>query len=146
MDKVTARDAGVIQRLYDMLLQRLETAKITRSLEASKEGTRYTILNPARLPLKPIKPNKLLVLLMWGFFGTCAGTGLVFSVELFDHSFLGVDEAKTILDVPVLGAISKITTQDDLKAQQLRRMKITIISIITGIILLVVIIFNVLLG
>lgn len=144
VDKVAARDAGVNQRIYTELLQRLESAKITRSLEASKEGTRYIILDPARLPLKPIKPNKLLVLFIGLFLGACVGTGSIFSLELFDHSFLGVDQARASLELPIFGAISKIITQDDLKAQQQRRVKIISISVVTGIILLVAIIFKIL--
>jgi len=50
------------------------------------------------------------------------------------------------LDMPILGAISKIITQDDLKVQKLRRTRITTASIAGGIILLVVIIFNFMLG
>lgn len=146
MDDVGARDAGINSRLYDKLLERLETAKITQRLEASKQGTQYIILDPARLPLKPIKPNKPLVMFMGAFLGLCAGTGLVFGVEVFDHSFLGVDEAKIFLDLPVLGAISKIVTQADLKAQRLNRAKITSASVITGVVLLILIIFNVFLG
>ncbi|MDP3790178.1 MAG: Wzz/FepE/Etk N-terminal domain-containing protein, partial [Candidatus Omnitrophota bacterium] len=44
VDQVAARDTNVNQKLYNTLLERLETAKITQRLEASKEGTRYTIL------------------------------------------------------------------------------------------------------
>jgi uncharacterized protein involved in exopolysaccharide biosynthesis len=146
IDKVEAQDAGVNQKLYDTLLERLETAKITQSLEASKEGTRYTILDPARLPLKPVKPNKLLVLLMGTFLGACLGGGLVFSTEMFDHSFLGVDEAKEFLELPIFGAISKIVTKKDLRAQKMHNTKITVLSIIIGIGLLVVIVFNIILG
>ena len=65
---------------------------------------------------------------------------------MLDHSFLGVDQAKAFLDLPIFGAISKIITQDDLKAQKVRRVKIASISIVTGIILLIIIIFNVLLA
>jgi uncharacterized protein involved in exopolysaccharide biosynthesis len=144
LGKVTAQDAGVNQKLYNKLLERLETAKITQSLEASKEGTRYTILDPPRLPLKPVKPNKLLLLLMSAFMGSCLGGGLVFSFEMLDHSFLGVDEAKRFLNLPVFGAISRIVTEDDLKAQGLRRVKVVSLSVVTAIILLIVIIFNVL--
>ncbi len=146
IDKVTARDADVNKRLYNMLLERLETAKITQRLESSKEGTRYTILDPARLPLKPTKPNKILVLFIGAFLGACAGTGLVFSVEMFDTSFVGVDEAKTVLELPILGATSKIITQQDLNVQRLQRIRVKSISIATGIVLLVIIIFNVVLG
>lgn len=146
IDQVAARDADVNQKLYNALLERLETAKITRSLEASKEGTRYTILDPARLPLKPVSPNKILVLFTGLFLGICSGAGLVFLLEMLDHSFMGVDEAKTYLELPVLGAISKIITQTDLKIQRLNRIRITGISIVTAVVLLIVIIFNVILG
>lgn len=146
LSQVEARDADVTKKLYNTLLERLETAKITQRLEASKEGTRYTVLDPARLPLKPIKPNKLVVLFMGAFMGASAGIGLVFLAELFDHSFLGVDEAKVFLELPVLGAISKIITEGDLKAQKLRNARITSISIATTVVLLIVIIFNVFLG
>ncbi len=146
VDQVAARDTNVNQKLYNTLLERLETAKITQRLEASKEGTRYTILDPARLPLKPTKPNKLLVMFLGIFFGGCVGMGLVFATELLDHSFIGIDEAQAYLELPVLGAISKIITSADLKAQEMRRAKITAVSIATGVVLLIVIIFNVILG
>jgi uncharacterized protein involved in exopolysaccharide biosynthesis len=99
VERVTAQDAGVNQKLYNELLARLETAKITQRLEASRDGTRYIILDPARLPLKPIKPNKLYLLLASMFMGMCLGIGLVFAVEMFDHSFLGVDDAKAFLEL-----------------------------------------------
>lgn len=146
LDKVAQRDVGVNQALYNELLKRLETAKITQRLEASRDGTRYTILDPARLPLKPAKPNKLLVLFMGAFFGICAGLGLVFVTEIFDHSFLGVNDAKAYLDLPVLGAVAKIVTQSDIRVQKIRNIKITLASAITSAVLLVVIIFNILLG
>ena len=148
IDKVTSsRDAGgVNKKLYDTLLERLETAKITQRLEASKEGTRYTILDPTRLPLRPAKPEKMLVLFMGLFIGAFAGGGLVFSVEMLDHSFLGVDEAKEFLGLPIFGAISKIVTAADVKAHKTRNTKIIFISIIVGVALLIVIIFNIILG
>lgn len=146
IDKVGVQDTSVNQKLYNELLSRLETAKITQRLESSKEGTKYTILDPARLPLKPIKPNKVLVLLIGFFLGVCSGAGLIFIVELFDLSFIGIDEAKSFLELPIFGAISKIVTEADLKTQKLRNTRITGISIATGVVLLIVIIFNVLLG
>ena len=63
LDSVLARDMRVNENIYNMLLQKLETAKITQRLEASKEGTRYTVIDPPRLPLTPSKPKKLMVIL-----------------------------------------------------------------------------------
>lgn len=147
INQVTSpEDINVNKMLYDKLLERLETAKITQSLEASKEGTRYTVLDPTRLPLKPVKPNKALVLLMGIFIGSCAGGGLVFIAEMLDHSFLGVDEANAFLELPVFGAISKIVTIDDLKLQKLRNARITLVSVITALALIFVIMFNIVLA
>lgn len=145
-EQATAKDQTVNQKIYNTLLERLETAKITQRLEASKEGTRYTILDPARLPLKPKWPNRPLVLLMGIFMGSCAGIGLVFLMELFDHSFLSVEDARSFLSLPVFGAISKIITEADIKEAELKRTRLTSISIATGVVLLIVIIFNVFLG
>ncbi|MFC1808114.1 GNVR domain-containing protein [Candidatus Omnitrophota bacterium] len=146
VDAVTKRDSGVNQALYNELLKRLETAKITQRLEASKDGTRYTILDPARLPLKPAKPNKIMVLFMGGFLGICAGVGFVFLAEVFDHSFLGLDEAKKYLDLPVFGAISKIVTQADIRAQRMRNIGVGFLSILTTVILVVAAIFHIFIG
>jgi len=146
ISQVEARDEDVNKKLYNELLSRLETAKITQRLESSKEGTKYTILDPARLPLKPAKPNRPLILLLGAFIGLCLGAGLVCLVELFDHSFLGVEETKAFLELPMLGAVSKIVTQSDLRAKRLHNVKIASISIVTTIILVIVIIYNTLLG
>ena len=75
LSTVLAKDVKVNEQIYNMLLQRLETAKITRRLEASQEGTRYTILDPARLPLRPIKPNKILTAFLGLFVGAMVGVG-----------------------------------------------------------------------
>ena len=124
MDKVgtsLAQDIDVNKNIYQMLLQRLETAKITQRLEVSKEGTRYTIIEPARLPLKPTKPNKIKVIFLGMFLGTFAGTGLVFGKEFMDHSFLDIEDAKQSLALPVLGAISRITTQEQIEKEKIRK-------------------------
>lgn len=136
-----ARDIGVNQTIYNMLLQRLETARISQRLEASKEGTRYTVLDPPRIPFKPIKPNKFMVMLMCAFFGAGLGAGLIVLMELMDNSFLGVDEAKAILDLPILGAISKIMTAEDIakeKAKKTMRLGISVTASLAFIFIIVI--------
>ena len=118
IDTVMARDVNVNESIYNNLLQRLETAKITQRLQSSKEGTRYTIIEDARVPSKPIRPNKALVSFIGLFLGLALGIALILTMEFLDKSFLDVQEASAYLNVPLLGAISKITTDESIREQK----------------------------
>lgn len=140
MDKVgasLAQDIDVNRNIYQMLLQRLETAKITQRLEASKEGTRYTIIEPPRLPLRPTKPNKIKMLFLALIMGSFAGTGLVFGREFLDHSFLDIEDAKQNLELPVLGAISRITTQEEIDKEKHKEVKLIILFSVVSFVLII---------
>jgi capsular polysaccharide biosynthesis protein len=94
-----------------MLLERLETARISEQLEDSENKTKFKIIEPARFPLKPVKPNKIKLGLMGFMLGAMAGFGCIYLVEYSDQSFKEVGELKAFFDIPVLGAISKIVTE-----------------------------------
>lgn len=141
LDNVLARDVRVNESIYNMLLQRLETAKITQRLQTSKEGTRYTILDPPRLPLKPFKPDRFLLALLGLVAGAVAGAGLVMLREFFDHSFIDVQEAKEYLGVPLLGATSKIMTPDTIRLEREKNQWLISITVVSGIIILIFSVF-----
>ena len=61
--------------------------------------------------------------------GAFSGVGLVFSKEFLDHSFLDIEDAKQNLDLPVLGAISRITTQEEIDKEKSLEKKWTVLAI-----------------
>jgi len=108
-----ARNTRVNEQIYAMLLNKLETAHITERLEVSKQGTRFHILEPARLPLRPIKPNLAQILLFGLFAALACGAAGVVVIEMFDHSVHNQEEAKLAININFLGAIPKIVTDSD---------------------------------
>ncbi len=138
LQKVMARDVSVNQSIYNMLLERLETAKITQRLQSSKEGTQYTVLDPPRIPLKPFKPNRVLVAFIGLFLGVLTGVGLVIGAEFLDKSFIDVEDAKNFLGVPLLGAISKINTLDSIRQEHEKQRWLYSTTVAIGVIVVIV--------
>lgn len=138
LDKVLARDVGVNQQIYNMLLRRIETAKITQRLQSSKEGTHYKIIDPPRIALQPFKPNKLLVAMVGAFLGVVFGAGLVLASEFLDKSFIDVEEAKDYLGVALFGAISKINTPASIRKEKEQMRWLYGLTVVIGIIMIVV--------
>jgi succinoglycan biosynthesis transport protein ExoP len=127
MDKlggVMARDVNVNETIYTSLLQRLETAKITQRLQSSSEGTKYTIIEQARIAVKPVRPNKPLVAFMGLFLGLGLGIALIFATEFLDKSFLDAHEASAYLGAPLLGSISKINTVESIEESKRKQMEL----------------------
>ncbi len=115
------RDYFVNAGIYESLLQKLETAKISHRLEDSDKGTKFRVLEPARLPLKPVKPNPLLMMLGGFLIGLGIGSIAVYLVELSDNSIRNVDEARFLLELPIMGVIASIRPEELLSEERLRR-------------------------
>ncbi|MEW6001493.1 MAG: XrtA system polysaccharide chain length determinant [Nitrospirota bacterium] len=116
------RDRNVYQQMYDQLLQKLETARVSEEIELAEKGGTLRIVEPARVPSFPIKPNRVKMILMGIFFGLASGLGAVFGLEYFDHSLKDEDAIEANLKLPVLATIPKIVTEaDELAAKRFDR-------------------------
>ncbi|MFH1963217.1 MAG: XrtA system polysaccharide chain length determinant [bacterium] len=115
------RDSEVNEKIYAMLLEKLEAANISHRLETAERGTRFRVIDPAREPSQPIKPNKQLIALMGFIVGIILGCGSVFLGEYTDHSFRSTEDLEGFLGQPLLGSTSKIVTVDDVAEQKKKR-------------------------
>lgn len=106
------RDNEINTKIYGMLLERYETAKITESLDKSSNKGKFRIIEPARLPLTPVKPDKIKFLLFGLLFGAAIGFGLIYFIEITDPSFKTEDQIEKFCNRPLLGSISTIRIPD----------------------------------
>ena len=105
------RDKAVGDNIYTMLLQKREESKIT---EAEKIGN-IRIIDPARIPKTPIKPRKVLNLIIGLIVGFSFGIGLSFLIESFDKSIKTTEEVEEYINLPVFSTIPKIQSNSNNK-------------------------------
>jgi polysaccharide chain length determinant protein (PEP-CTERM system associated) len=102
------RDYETKQKFFQMFLEHLETANISERLELRQQGTRFEILDPPRLPLRPSRPQRRLLAVLGLFLGILIGGAVAYAREAVDDSFRDPMSAGAVLGVPVLGTIPSI--------------------------------------
>jgi hypothetical protein len=107
------------QAKYDDLMKKYMEARVAQGLEKGNIGERFTLIDPAKLPEKPVKPNRLAILLIGLVFGIGASIGTVALQETTDRSALGPKDLTNAFPFPVLAEIPEIVTLED----ELRRKK-----------------------
>jgi len=99
------RDYAVMQRNYQELLGRRESASIAQAADTQADKVRLQVVDPPQVPRLPVAPNRLT--LFTGVFGVglAAGGALAFLLSQFDRSFHTVDELRN-MGLTVLGGIT----------------------------------------
>jgi len=98
----------VDEDIYRMLLKQAESISVADRLQDTDKGSVFSIVEYARLPAGPVKPNKIAIVFGGLCMGMLAGLGSVFLMEYLDRSFRTSDDAKKVLKMQFLGSISKI--------------------------------------
>jgi uncharacterized protein involved in exopolysaccharide biosynthesis len=115
------RDRKVNETIYQLLLEKFESAKISKQLDGTAETAKFKVIEPARLPITPIKPDKNRIIMIGFALGLCLGAGIIVLREFINTSYKSVEEVKDEIQLPVIGAISVISCDKpdkDLYAQQ----------------------------
>jgi polysaccharide chain length determinant protein (PEP-CTERM system associated) len=96
------RDYNNLKELYGSLLKRKLEAQIAVSMERKQKGEQFKIIDPAKIPERPIQPNRPKIFLLTVLVGLCLGGGLSYVVELTDTSYKTPEEVEKDLELPVL--------------------------------------------
>lgn len=63
------------------------------------------VIDKAELPVKPVKPNKLMYMALALIIGIALGALIIFFIEYLDDSIKTPDDVAKYLDLPVIGTI-----------------------------------------
>jgi len=106
---------------YMEVMNKLLTAKIAEGMEEHQKAEKFTLIDPASFPEKPVSPNRLLIAAAGLLLGLASGVGMVLLTDQLDHTVKDANDINLITDLPVLGSISRIQTPEELQWLKRRR-------------------------
>jgi capsular exopolysaccharide synthesis family protein len=95
------RESETNEQLFDNLQQRLKDATVSAGLRA----TNVHVIDPAKPPALPVRPQKLRNILIGLMVGLVLGLALAFVREAVDTSIKSVDEAERLANAPALAVV-----------------------------------------
>lgn len=110
-------DRANTQAKYNDLLQKAMEARVAQGLEKEQKGERFTLIDPARLPEKPFKPNRLAIVLIGLVLSAGAGVGFAALREFTDNAVHGPEYLTRFTGYPVLASVPIIVTPDEVDAK-----------------------------
>lgn len=107
------------RKLYSMLKEKLEQARITEAEEVSD----VSVVNPAVMPPVAIGSQGKLSLVLGGIMGLILGSVLAFVTETLDTSIGTIEDVENITKLSVLGVVPSIEAGARAKGNILDRIK-----------------------
>lgn len=105
---VLKREVESNQQIYDALLKRI---KETSLIEEVKSFNIY-IVDRAEVPKGPVRPRRLLNVLLSVIVGLLGGAGIAFFLEYVDNTFKRPEDVEEKLGLPLLGVVPSYKKAD----------------------------------
>jgi polysaccharide chain length determinant protein (PEP-CTERM system associated) len=128
------RDYDTLQNQYKSLLMKNEESRIAANLERRSGGEQFRILDPARVPERPVSPNRSLIALAGLLTGLALGVGLCASLEFRDRSLRSDQDVMMVLALPVLASIPVITTNAERRRRRHLRLTLSATAVTLGLV------------
>ncbi|MDP1760998.1 MAG: GNVR domain-containing protein, partial [Deltaproteobacteria bacterium] len=108
------RDYQNASTKHQEVMNKILEARISEGMEEGQNGEKFTLIDPASFPEKPVSPKRWLIFLAGVIMSLGAGFGTVALAEHLDHSVRNSDELARLTGLPVLGSIIRIQTSEDI--------------------------------
>ena len=99
------RDYNNIKESYNSLLARRLEAELAVNMEKKQKGEQFRILDYARLPEKPIKPDVRMLFMLSLAIGFGFGGGVIFLLEFLNPTLRREEQIETEIGLPILASI-----------------------------------------
>jgi polysaccharide chain length determinant protein (PEP-CTERM system associated) len=115
------RDYETLRQIYTELLGKKESSQMSANLERQQAGEQFRILDPARIPERPVSPNRPQIIAIAAALGLLMAVGLIGFLEYRDMTLRTEDEIVRTLVLPVIAAIPVMQAVADVKRRRRNR-------------------------
>ena len=105
---ILTRDYNNTRESYSSLLKKSQEAQQAENLERRQKGEQFKVIDPARTPEKPYRPDIPKMLLIGLVLGLFSGVAAAFFREQMDRSFRDAEDLKVALGFKVLANIPRV--------------------------------------
>jgi polysaccharide chain length determinant protein (PEP-CTERM system associated) len=102
------RDYQNTKETYQSLLKKNQEAQQAENLERRQKGEQFKVIDPARIPEKPMQAKVFKILLAGLLLGMGSGLGMAFLREQMDRSFRDAEDLEATVEFKVLANIPRI--------------------------------------
>ncbi|MEW5802587.1 MAG: GNVR domain-containing protein [bacterium] len=120
------RDYQSAKMHYNEIMEKLLSARISQGMEEEQLGERFTVVEPAFLPDKPYKPNRILIMVLGVLIGCGLAIFLVTLHEFTDENIRDCNTLEAITGIPVLASISAMKTPKEIARARRTKVVLTI--------------------
>jgi polysaccharide chain length determinant protein (PEP-CTERM system associated) len=124
------RDYDNLRRTYESLLSRKIEAEQAAALERRQKGEQFRVIDPARIPETPFKPNVKKILAMVLMLAAGGGAGLALAREFLSKSFYDPEDVTKSLDLPVVACMPLLLTGRERRVKQVKTLAMTAAAVV----------------
>lgn len=107
------RDYAITKKNYEDLVARRQSAVMSGELDVASGVADFRLIDPPRVAPKPVWPNRLLLVPLVLAVSLAAGLAFAFTACQLRPTFSNADELREISNMPLLGVVSMLTTDED---------------------------------
>lgn len=123
-----ARDMDSSRMRFRELRDKQMQAQVAEQLERERKAERFTLIEPPIYPEKPVRPNRLLIVVMGVLLALVAGVGAALLRESVDRAVHGPRDVMRVLQVPVLAVLPALAHPAALR----RRARLRVVWVVGG--------------
>ncbi|MBY0235798.1 MAG: chain length-determining protein, partial [Burkholderiaceae bacterium] len=122
------RDYAIHKKNYEDLVSRRESAAMSGELDVASGVADFRLIDPPRVSPKPVAPNRLLLLAVAMVLALGLGMFGAFVSSQLRPVFHDVNELRSRVDLPILGVVTRLTTDEDRRRHRMDMIRFSVAS------------------